>query len=95
MFERMLAADPALRADASRVRKLYRGWYFTMASAAADTSRWLAMKYLVYSLYYGCEISLFLRTAVKLALPEFLVSWLQGARRARAGQSGEQSPSGR
>ena len=95
LFERMVAADPALGADASRVRKLYRGWYFTMASAAADTSRRLAMKYLVCSLYYGCEISLFLRTAVKLALPRFLVAWLQGARRGLAGQPGEQSPSGR
>lgn len=95
MFERMLAADPALGADASRVRKLYRGWYFTMASAAADTSRWLAMKYLIYSLYHGCQISLFLRTAVKLALPAAFVRWLQGARRGLAGSSGEQSPSGR
>jgi len=95
MFERMLAADPALRADASRVRELYRSWYFTMATAAADTSRWLAMKYLVYSLYHGCAISLFLRTALKLALPDFLVSWLQGARRTRDGQAREQSPSGR
>ena len=80
-FGLILEADPSLRNATEEVRGLYRHWNVSLATALAPTDRVEAFRYLARSLRYGSDFRSFLRAAVRITAPAFLVPALRWARR--------------
>jgi len=81
-FELILKADPLLRESSEQIRGLYRYWYVSLATVAVSSDRLLAFRYLAASLRHGCDVGSFLRAAIRMLTPAFLLPVFRWARRA-------------